>query len=204
LGEVVHKKDGIKRGPWGGSLKKEIFVPAGYKVYEQKNVIANDFSIGSYFIDDNKFRELEDFEVRSGDILITAAGTLGKVAIVPENADKGIVNQALLRLRVNEDVISKLYFQNAFNRLVDYRFLEGMSHGATLKNLSSVAVLRNIPIPLPLQAEQQEIIRILSTTDRKIESEENHKRALQALFKTMLHLLMTGKLRAEDVEVPAS
>jgi len=200
LGEVVQKKNGIKRGPWGGSIKKEIFVPIGHKVYEQKNVIANDFSIGSYFIDDDKFEELKDFAVKDGDILITAAGTLGKLAIVPENAHKGIINQALLRLRLNEDIIIKRYFKNAFNNLVDSRILEGMSHGATLKNLSSVAVLRNLPIPLSPQTEQQEIVRILSTVDNKIDAEEKRKAALQALFKTMLHLLMTGKVRVKDLE----
>ena len=31
--------------------------------------------------------------------------------------------------------------------------------------------------------------------DRKIEAEEQRKAALQALFKTMLHLLMTGRMR---------
>ena len=36
---------------------------------------------------------------------------------------------------------------------------------------------------------------ILSALDRKIEAEERRKAALQALFKTMLHQLMTGKLR---------
>ncbi|MDZ7304160.1 MAG: restriction endonuclease subunit S [candidate division KSB1 bacterium] len=36
--------------------------------------------------------------------------------------------------------------------------------------------------------------------DKKIEVEEKRKAALQALFKTMLHLLMTGKLRVKDWE----
>jgi|Deesub1362A_J573_1020465.scaffolds.fasta_scaffold01979_10 type I restriction enzyme S subunit len=39
------------------------------------------------------------------------------------------------------------------------------------------------------------IARILDTVDRKIEAEENHKRALEALSKTMLHHVMTAKLR---------
>src|SRR3972149_10374028 len=35
----------IKRGPFGSAIKKEYFVPSGYKVYEQKNVIYNDFDL---------------------------------------------------------------------------------------------------------------------------------------------------------------
>jgi len=48
---------------------------------------------------------------------------------------------------------------------------------------------------LPPLPEQREIARILSAVDRKIEAEERRKAALQALFKTMLHQLMTGQVR---------
>ena len=36
--------------------------------------------------------------------------------------------------------------------------------------------------------------------DRKIEAEEQRKAALQALFKAMLHQLMTGQLRVKEVK----
>jgi type I restriction enzyme S subunit len=45
---------------------------------------------------------------------------------------------------------------------------------------------------------------MLSSVDYKIEVEENRKVALQALFKTMLHQLMTGKVRVKALEVTAS
>jgi type I restriction enzyme S subunit len=59
-------------------------------------------------------------------------------------------------------------------------------------------------IPLPPLPEQKQIAHILSAVDRKIETEQNRKAALQSLFRTMLHLLMTGKIRVKDLEVPAS
>jgi len=46
-----------------------------------------------------------------------------------------------------------------------------------------------------IQDEQHKIARILRAVDRKIEAEENCKAALEALFKTLLHHLMTGKVR---------
>lgn len=54
------------------------------------------------------------------------------------------------------------------------------------------------PIPLAPLSEQQKIASALSAVDRKIEAEEQRKAALQALFRTMLHLLMTGKLRVRS------
>ena len=41
-------KNAIRRGPFGGLSQKSMFVSHGYKIYEQKNVIRNDFSIGTY------------------------------------------------------------------------------------------------------------------------------------------------------------
>jgi type I restriction enzyme S subunit len=56
-------------------------------------------------------------------------------------------------------------------------------------------------IPFPALSEQHAITHILSTVDRKIAVEENRKAALQALFKSMLHQLMTGQLRlTQDLE----
>ena len=55
--------------------------------------------------------------------------------------------------------------------------------------------LKAIPIPVPPLDEQREIARILQTVDRKIEVEENRKQALDDLFKTLLHNLMTAKIR---------
>lgn len=53
----------------------------------------------------------------------------------------------------------------------------------------------------PTLIEQQQIALTLSVIDTKIESEENKKQALDALFKTLLSLLMTGKIRVKDLEV---
>jgi type I restriction enzyme M protein len=86
------------RGPFGGSLKKEIFKSSGYLVYEQFHAINNDFTFGRYYIDEAKFNEMKRFEVFPNDILISCSGTMGKIAIVPDGNIKGIINQALLKL----------------------------------------------------------------------------------------------------------
>lgn len=51
--------------------------------------------------------------------------------------------------------------------------------------------------------EQQEITRILEILDCKSKTEENRQRALDALFKTLLHHLMTGKVRVHDLQLPS-
>jgi type I restriction enzyme S subunit len=69
-----------------------------------------------------------------------------------------------------------------------------------MANLSA-QILNGLPIPLPPFPEQREIARILSAVDRKIEAEEKRKAALQALFRTTLHRLMTGQVRVKGFRV---
>ena len=54
----ANKPNSIRRGPFGSAIKKAFFEPSGYKVYEQKNAIYNDFTLGDYYIDEEKFQEL--------------------------------------------------------------------------------------------------------------------------------------------------
>lgn len=94
-----------------------------------------------------------------------------------------------------------MYFKYLFDYLVGEKVLESMSHGATMKNLASVRVLKNLLIPLLPLHIQQKIVSILSAVDEKIEREQNKKKALEELFKSMLHNLMTGKVRVKDLDI---
>jgi len=50
-------------------------------------------------------------------------------------------------------------------------------------------------MPLPPLSEQRAIARVLRTVDKKLQAEEARKQALEALFKSLLNNLMTGKIR---------
>src|SRR3989338_4886322 len=76
LGEVCE----FVRGPFGGSLKKDIFKPEGYAVYEQQHAIYDQFEDIRYFIDEKKFNEMKRFELKSGDLIMSCSGTMGKMA----------------------------------------------------------------------------------------------------------------------------
>ena len=72
--------------------------------------------------------------------------------------------------------------------------LEKEGYGSTFKAINK-EVLTKFLIPLPPLEEQQKIAQILQSIDQRIEKEEKYKNALQNLFKSLLHNLMTGKIR---------
>jgi len=162
LGEVCE----FVRGPFGGALKKEIFVESGYAVYEQQHAIYGQWDF-RYFIDKMKFQQMKRFEVHTGDILMSCSGTMGKTAIIPENHKEGIINQALLKLSVKKDVCNsyiKLFMDSRW-------FQEGLmkqTSGGAIQNVASVSILKELGIPLPSLSEQERIVSILDTFEASI------------------------------------
>jgi len=163
----------FKRGPFGGSLKKEIFVNQGYLVYEQYHAINNDFNFGRYFITEEKFKEMKGFEVSPNDLLISCSGTMGKIAIVPPNAVKGIINQALLKLTPDSSKINPIYLKKVLESENIQALYFRDQEGAAIQNVASVKVLKDIEIPLPPINIQERIISEIKLAEKEIKNLQN-------------------------------
>ena len=79
---VANEKNALKAGPFGSALKKEYYVTSGYKIYGQEQVISGDCTFGDYYIDEERYKSLENCAVQAGDILISLVGTYGKLLIM--------------------------------------------------------------------------------------------------------------------------
>ena len=149
-----------KKGPFGSALTKSMFVPKGkdtVKVYEQKNAIKKDATIGDYYIKRSYFEDkMSGFEVLPGDIIVSCAGTIGETYVMPENIEQGIINQALMRMRLFEPVYIP-YFLLFFD-VVLKRNAQGGSKGSAIKNIPPFEVLKEYLVPLPPLAEQKRIV----------------------------------------------
>jgi type I restriction enzyme S subunit len=162
---ALKEKHSIKRGPFGGALKKEIFVEEGYAVYEQQHAIYKGFDSARYFVDERKYQELASFKVGQGDLLISCSGTIGKIAEVPSGFMPGIINQALLKLSLNQKVVHNKYFIYLFESELIQNQLFNLSHGSGLKNFPPMSVIKSIKFPLPPLATQRKIAEILDAAD---------------------------------------
>ena len=154
----------IKAGPFGSSLKKESYTASGYRVYGQEQVIAGDFSIGDYYIDEAKYDKLKSCDVRAGDVLVSLVGSFGKVVVVPDGIEPGIINPRLLRLSFCHDHLDPQYFMYYFKSPMAQKVLEMNAHGGTMGVLNA-ANLKELPIPLPPLPEQKRIAAILDKAD---------------------------------------
>ena len=155
---VTEDKHAIKRGPFGSAIKKAYFVLKGYKIYEQGNAIYKDFNRGDYYINEEKFQALKSFEIKPHDIIISCSGTVGKMAIVPEGIEPGIINQALLKLSINQEALLNEYFEIILPAYIMKTDTLTDLKGTAIKNITSVKILRSLPFPLPPFSEQKRIV----------------------------------------------
>jgi type I restriction enzyme S subunit len=139
--------------------------------------------------------EEQKFALQRGDLLVCEGGDVGRTAMW-EGQMQGVYYQNHLhRLRARDDNVNPAFvmywLQTAFTLLNLY---SGSSNKTTIPNLSR-GRLAVFPIPLPPLDEQREIARMLQAVDAKIAAEQTRRAALEDLFKTLLHELMSGRRR---------
>jgi len=195
---VSKEKYSIKRGPFGGALKKEIFVNQGYLVYEQHHAINNDFSMARYFISEEKFDELKAFEVKPNDLIISCSGTLGKIAEVPENAPKGIINQALLKLTLDKNKMNNTFFIHLFRNQGIQNILFGTSHGSGIKNFPPMSVVKSVEFICPPIDEQKKFETKFKQITKKRERFELSLKEIENLYNALMQRAFKGELFTEE------
>jgi type I restriction enzyme S subunit len=138
--------------------------------------------------------------VRKGSIVVAITGqgkTLGNAALVTFDT---CINQhlAYAQFRVPH-VVPEFVLAFLQQQYEDLR--QASRAGGSTKGALTCGFLTNYLLPLPSTEEQREIAFNISAVDRKIAAEQDRKTALQALFKSTLHQLMTGQIRLKDVEL---
>lgn len=191
------------RGPFGGSLKKNIFKSDGYAVYEQQHAINDQFTSIRYFIDEEKFKGMKRFELLPGDLIMSCSGTMGKIAIVPEAIKPGIINQALLKLSPSDKINRK--FLKLWMQSNDFQHkIEALAQGVAIRNMASVRVLKLIDVPIASPQQQAEIVEKLQycgEETRKLEMIYQKKiTALNELKQSLLRKAFQGELTGKDFQ----
>lgn len=199
LGDLMAEK-GYIRGPFGSALRRPEMKAEGIPVYEQQNAIYNhrDFR---FFIDDQKYIELKRFTVKPGDLLISCSGTLGKITIIRPEDKIGIISQALLILRVDQEKVLPEYLYYFLTSAQGQYLLLGASHGSVQTNIAKRAVVEAIKISLPSLPEQHEIVSILGTIDEKIELNRRMNETLEQMGQALFRHYFIDNPEAETWEM---
>lgn len=184
-----------KKGPFGSALKKDMFVPKSdmtVKVYEQQNAINKDWHLERYFITEEYANKLSGFRVEGGDIIVSCAGTIGETYEIPLDADPGIINQALMRIKVKESIVNKKMFNILFTNMID-DFTRVHSNGSAIKNIPPFSDLKPMVVFVPKMDEQNKISSYFSNLDHLITLHQQKCNALKEFKKYMLQNMFPQK-----------
>ncbi|HFI0071854.1 TPA: restriction endonuclease subunit S [Streptococcus suis] len=175
---LLDKNEGVRRGPFGSALKKDLFVKESpYVVYEQQNAIYDHYET-RYNISKEKFEELHKFELIADDFIMSGAGTIGRISKVPKGIKKGVFNQALIRFRINKELTDSEYFLQFIRADFMQRKLTGANPGSAITNLVPMSDVKKWEIKVPIKEEQKKIGSFFKQLDDTIAL---HQRKLDLL-----------------------
>lgn len=190
-------------GPYGSSLTRPMYTSSGYKVYGQQQIISGDFSIGNYYISEEKFSEMGRYLVQPEDVLVTVMGTIGRIAVVPEEVEPGIINPRLVKYVVHKKYMLTHFFALVFRSKAGEAQLSEMAQGVTMDGLN-LTVLSDMWLPVPSLSEQNEITVYVSEIATRYEqlrykfSQQIEK--LQEYRRSLITAAVTGKLDIPEIE----
>lgn len=180
----VLKNNGYIRGPFGSALKKEDMILSGIPVYEQQHAIYNHRNF-RYYISKEKYRDMIRFSVQPKDLIISCSGTIGSISIIEEKDPIGIINQALLILRCDEEKIVPEFLKYYLLSERGHRELIENSIGSAQVNIAKRSVIENIILRVPEFKQQVKIVSILSSFDEKIKNNVKSINELDIIINTI-------------------
>ena len=176
--------DSIVRGPFGSTLKVNFFVEKGpdtVKVYEQKNGIQRSAVLGDSYVTKAKYQELKRFECGPGDFIMSCSGTIGCLYQLPNDAELGIINQALCKFHLNEKMLPEVfltYMKNSVDQLE--------TKGSGIKNIGAVSYIKNMEIALPPLLDQEQFAVFVRQSDKSKFELEQALSELTATYKRII------------------
>jgi type I restriction enzyme S subunit len=193
VGEIFEK---IEKNERKINVKeREIYKQITVKLYA-KGVILREVTKGK------KIKVKTQYRVRTGDFIFSKIDARnGAYGFIPSNLNNGIVSGDFPLLSLKTSKVLREFCEMYLSLEKNWLCLRNYAVGTTnRKRIGSKEFLDYIKIPLPPLSEQKKIASILSAIDQKIEAEESMKKALEDLFKSLLHNLMTAKIRVNHLE----
>lgn len=197
------KGGAIKTGPFGSQLKSEDIQGGDVKIYNQRNVIQGDLTLGDDYIDEERFSDLKAFEVFDGDLLITTRGTIGRCAFVEPGSEKGILHPCLMRIQLQDEKLDYRYFIYLLqeSRLLLTELL--LKSNATTLEVIYSDTLKNLSSPIPPKSEQKRIVDFLNEKISQIDRLIRKKQSLiEKLNEKRTAMITQAVTKGLDANVP--
>ncbi len=147
------------------------------------------------FIDEQTHQSFIGTEIRESDVLLNITGaSIGRSAVADKRVEGGNVNQHVCIIRPQCSVLDSVFLKNFLLSELGQRQIDSFQAGGNRQGLNFNQI-RSFVIPLPKLSEQTAIAEVLTDVDNLIESLDNLITKKQAIKKSTMQQLLTGRTR---------
>lgn len=196
----INPKEGTKCGPFGSALKKDEFKETGIAVWTMENILkSGEFVEDScLFISDEKFQELRRYDARNNDIIISRAGTVGKMCIVKTDKENSIISSNLIRLRLGKYLLPIYFF--SLMKYCQTRVIK-LKHGnEDAYTHMSTGILDKINFPYPPIELQTQFAQIVEKIEALKTQYQQSLQELENLYGSLSQKAFRGELVSKKKE----
>jgi type I restriction enzyme, S subunit len=202
LGQLCSSPESkIQTGPFGSQLHAHEYIIDGIPVVNPTHLAGNRINHENIpTISEERAQSLSRHRLKTGDILFARRGEIGRLGLVRIQETGWVCGTGCFVVRARNTEIYNPYLAYFFGTEPIVKWLLTNAAGTVMPNLNNT-VLGRLPVAFPLLEEQTQIVTLLSAIDDKITLHKRKKAALEALFTSLLHQLMTGKIRVGDLDL---
>jgi type I restriction enzyme S subunit len=182
--------------------------PKGNPVLRIPNVIGDVVDCGELKYIELDDRETAKYLLEKGDLLFVRTNGrkeyIGRCAVYDEVPEKALFASYLIRVRFHQSRILPTFMQMYCTTPKGREFLSGRASSASDGKYNiNTQILKGVMLPLPSLDEQRQIVTMISSVVQHEAATAKQANARESLFKSLLHHLITGKVRVNELEFPA-
>ena len=153
--------------------------------------------------------EVEKFRLEAGDVLMTEGGDidkLGRGTIWEGQIPDCLHQNHIFRIRPNRELLEPLFYALVVESDIAKRYFSRVAKRTTNLASTNKTQVRAFQFPIPpTVSEQRQIVEIMTSSKSILAELLRKETALRNLKKSLMHDLLTGRVRVHDVsQVPAS
>lgn len=181
--------DEISMGPFGSDIRVDYFIKQGVPVLNGSNIAGVKLiDCFTNFVSYDRAKGYKKAVANRGDIVITHRGTLGQIAYIPDDSEfeEYVISQSQFRVRLKSELINPIYFAYYFHtKEGQKRLLSFKSHVGVPALAQATTNFRLLDFPLRPKGEQDAIVAVLESIDRKVELNNRINSELEAMAKML-------------------
>jgi type I restriction enzyme S subunit len=198
----ANSKEGTKCGPFGSALKKDEYVNKGVAVWNMDNIDPAGRMISPFrmWITSEKYGGLSSYSVIDEDVIISRAGTVGKMCVAKMNGETSIISTNLIRLRFGPN-LRPLYFVSLMTYCRSRVGRLKVGPDGTFTHMNT-GILDKLEFPCPPLELQDTFASIVEKTEKIRTNYQQNLIDLETLYSCLSQKAFNGDLDLSNIPLP--